>query len=164
MRKLVPTLLCAVGALSLTVCDCPLTTDVAPVTAPAPLRPRYVLVRAGNLALPAVLAEGPGVRVRLLADTLHFTRGADSTRGSYTETIVLGTLDASGVETVSRTVSTSRQWTRPADGPLTLPAFSGGGSVVSANGSPFEITGPGAMPPQLSLVTTDGRVFSFEAR
>ena len=164
-RALIPALLAAVGGGSLSCFgDCPPTTAPPPRQAEAPLRPRYVLVRAGNLAPPAVLAEGPGVRIRLLADTLHFTLGADSTRGTYTETVVLGVLEASGGETISRTVSPSRAWTRPANGPLTLAAFSGGGPVVVANGSPFEFTGPGGTPPQLNLVAVDGRVFSFEAR
>lgn len=160
-RALVPALLCAIsgGALS---CfgDCPPTTS-PPGTPPPALRPRYVLVRAANQALPAVLAESATLRVRLLADTLAFTITADTTRGTFTETVVVAVRDASGAETVTRTVSAAREWTRPPSSSLTLAAFSGGGATTRADASPFEVSGT---PPQLSVFTSDGRIFSFEAR
>jgi hypothetical protein len=163
-RALIPALLCAVGGGALSCFgDCPPNTE--PVTPPprAPLRPRYVLVTAGGRAIPAVLAEGGGMRVRLLADTLLFTIGADSTRGTYTETVVLGVLDGSGAERVSRTVSPSGNWTRTQDGQFTLSALSGGGPTAPANGSLFE-NGGAVKVSVLSLFTGDARNYGFEAR
>ena len=82
------------------------------------------------------------MRVRLLADTLAFTVTApDTSRGTYTETVVLGVRDASGAESVSRTVSAAREWTRPPNAQLTLAAFSGGGAITRADASPFEVAG-----------------------
>ena len=168
-RAALPALLCALGGGAISCFgDCwPTTSPPEPPPAPPTLRPRYVLVRAGSQTLPAVLAETGTVRVRLLADTLVFTiTTPDTSRGTYTETVVIGTRDASGVETVSRTVSPTREWTRPPNASLLLPAFGAGGAVLQANASPFEaFTAPGAATtPQLSVFTTDGRTFLFEAR
>jgi hypothetical protein len=165
-RALIPALLAAIGGGSLSCFgDCwPNTTAPGPIPPAPALRPRYVLVRAGNQSLPAVLAETPTLRVRLLADTLVFTVGAaDSTRGTYTETLVLGMRDASGVETPTRTVSAPREWTRPrGDGQITLAGFAGGGTATTASATSFEAGGTAGS--QLSVFTPDGRLFSFEAR
>jgi hypothetical protein len=167
-RAVLPALLCALagGALS---CfgDCLPTTEPPPPSPPSTLRPRYVLVRAGNQPLPAVLAESSTLRVRLLADTLLFTITApDTSRGTFTETVVLAVRDAAGVETVSRTVSAAREWTRPPNASITLSALSAGGVTTSANATPFDLGAAGGVtpPPQLSVFTPDGRVFTFEAR
>jgi hypothetical protein len=163
LRALLPALLCALAGGSLTFCQCPVPVADPPRTA---LRPRYVLVSVVGQPLPVVITESGATRVRLLADTLLFAIGADSTRGTYTETVVLGVRDASGVETVSRTVSPTREWTRPAaTGPLALPAFDGGRTApTSVMATPFEDTARGGGPWGLSVETAGNRVYLFDAR
>jgi hypothetical protein len=158
-RRVLPSLLCAIMAAGLS-CEGDCVDGALAPLPPVPVHERYVLTRYGPGPVPATVTDVGTVRVRILADTLLITGTLAGSSGTYIEILVLGTTLGTAAETVARTTSSSRAWTRTARDQISFSSFGGGGALASVTATLSELSGDG----QLGIRTADDRTYVFESR